>query len=380
MIDFLTLIQVLDGTLRLATPLLLVCLAGLFSERAGIFDIGLEGKLLAAAFVSAAFAAITGSVWLGLLAGVLASILLSLLHGLASITLRGDQIISGVAINFLAAGLTVVIAQDLFGQGGRTPPLKSGGRFEPLNFPWSISSKEMSDAGPLMQFYSELLSGHSLLVYLALLTVPLSWFVLYKTRFGLRLRAVGENPAAVDTAGISVVGLRYGAVVIGGILCGIAGAYIATSLQANFTKDMSAGRGFIALAALIFAKWRPWYALGACLLFGFFFAVDNRFQNILMPAWALSSFLIFISIVLLSYVWKKDYLDKVVLGGLALGIAIISFMVISSVWTIGINSQVKIPVVFIQSLPYVLTVVVLAGFVGRAIPPKAGGQPYVKER
>ena len=380
MFDFLTLIQVLDGTLRLATPLLLVCLAGLFSERAGIFDIGLEGKLLAAAFVSAAFAAITGSVWLGLLAGVLASILLSLLHGLASITLRGDQIISGVAINFLAAGLTVVIAQDLFGQGGRTPPLKSGGRFEPLNFPGSISSKEMSDAGPLMQLYSELLSGHSLLVYLALLTVPLSWFVLYKTRFGLRLRAVGENPAAVDTAGISVVSLRYGAVVIGGILCGIAGAYIATSLQANFTKDMSAGRGFIALAALIFAKWRPWYALGACLLFGFFFAVDNRFQNILMPAWALSSLLIFISIVLLSYVWRKDYLDKVVLGGLALGIAIISFMVIYSVWTSGINSQVKIPVVFIQSLPYVLTVVVLAGFVGRAIPPKAGGQPYIKER
>ena len=158
MIDFLTLLQVLDSSLRLATPLLLVCLAGLFSERAGIFDIGLEGKLLAAAFVSAAFAAITGSVWLGLLAGIFASILLSLLHGLASITLRGDQIISGVAINFLAAGLTVVIAQDLFGQGGRTPPLKSGGRFEPLNFPGATSSKEMGDAGPLMQLYSELLS------------------------------------------------------------------------------------------------------------------------------------------------------------------------------------------------------------------------------
>ena len=127
MIEFLTLLQVLDSSLRLATPLLLVCLAGLFSERAGIFDIGLEGKLLAAAFVSAAFASLTGSVWLGLSAGILASIMLSLLHGLASITLRGDQIISGVAINFLAAGLTVVVAQDLFGQGGRTPPLKSGG-------------------------------------------------------------------------------------------------------------------------------------------------------------------------------------------------------------------------------------------------------------
>ena len=380
MIDFLTLLQVLDSSLRLATPLLLVCLAGLFSERAGIFDIGLEGKLLAAAFVSAAFAAITGSVWLGLLAGIFASILLSLLHGLASITLRGDQIISGVAINFLAAGLTVVIAQDLFGQGGRTPPLKSGGRFEPLNFPGATSSKEMGDAGPLMQLYSELLSGHSLLVYIALVTVPLSYFVLYQTRFGLRLRAVGENPAAVDTAGISVVGLRYSAVVIGGVLCGIAGAYIATSLQANFTKDMSAGRGFIALAALIFAKWRPWYALGACLLFGFFFAVDTRFQNILLPAWVLSGFLIFISLGLASYVWKKDYLDKVVLGGLALGISIISLIIVTSVWQSGISSQVKIPVVFIQSLPYVLTVIVLAGFVGRAIPPKAGGRPYVKER
>ena len=380
MIDFLTLLQVLDSSLRLATPLLLVCLAGLFSERAGIFDIGLEGKLLAAAFVSAAFAAITGSVWLGLLAGIFASILLSLLHGLASITLRGDQIISGVAINFLAAGLTVVIAQDLFGQGGRTPPLKSGGRFEPLNFPGATSSKEMGDAGPLMQLYSELLSGHSLLVYIALVTVPLSYFVLYQTRFGLRLRAVGENPAAVDTAGISVVGLRYSAVVIGGVLCGIAGAYIATSLQANFTKDMSAGRGFIALAAFIFAKWRPWYALGACLLFVFFFAVDTRFQNILLPAWVLSGFLIFISLGLASYVWKKDYLDKVVLGGLALGVAIIALIIVTSVWQSGISSQVKIPVVFIQSLPYVLTVIVLAGFVGRAIHPKAGGRPYVKER
>ena len=174
--------------------------------------------------------------------------------------------------------------------------------------------------------------------------------------------------------------MRYSAVIIGGVLCGIAGAYIATSLQANFTKDMSAGRGFIALAALIFAKWRPWYALSACLLFGFFFAVDTRFQNILLPAWFLSGFLILIALGLLSYVWKKDYLDKAVLGGLAVGISIIAFLVIFSVWDTGTSSQIKIPVVFIQSLPYVLTVVVLAGFVGKAIPPRAGGQPYVKER
>ena len=378
--DFLTLLQVLDSTLRLATPLLLVCLAGLFSERSGIFDIGLEGKLLAAAFVSAAVAFVTGSVWIGLLSGIGASVVLSLIHGLASITLRGDQIISGVAINFLAAGLTVVVSQAWFGQGGRTPPLTSGGRFEPLDFPGTVSSKEMSDAGPVMQLYSELLSGHSLLVYFALFTVPLSWFILYKTRFGLRLRAVGENPAAVDTAGISVVGLRYAAVVIGGVLCGIAGAYIATALQANFTKDMSAGRGFIALAALIFAKWRPWYALGACLLFGFFFAVDNRFQNILLPAWSLSGVLLVISIGLAGYVWRKNLLDKIVLGGLALGVALISLLIISNTWPTGIGTEIKIPIVFIQSLPYVLTVVVLAGFVGKAIPPRSGGVPYVKEK
>jgi simple sugar transport system permease protein len=135
--DFLTLIQLLDSTVRLATPLLLACLAGLFSERAGIFDIGLEGKMLAAAFFSAALAAVTGSVWLGLFAGIGASVLLSLLHGLASITFRGNQLISGVAINFLAAGLTVLIAQDWFAQGGRTPSLMGGGRFEPITLPFA---------------------------------------------------------------------------------------------------------------------------------------------------------------------------------------------------------------------------------------------------
>jgi simple sugar transport system permease protein len=155
--------------------------------------------------------------------------------------------------------------------------------------------------------------------------VPISWWVLFRTRFGLRMRAVGENPAAVDTAGISVVRLRYAAVAICGLLTGLAGAYLATGLAAGFVKDMSAGRGFIALAALIFAKWRPWPALGACLLFGFLEAVGNRYPNL------------------------------EVVG-------------------------VTLPVQFMQALPYILTVVILAGFVGRAIPPRAGGEPYVKER
>ncbi len=320
--DFLTLIQVLDSTVRLATPLLLACLAGLYSERAGVFDIGLEGKMLMAAFFSAAIAAVTGNVWLGLLAGIAASLVLSGLHGLASITFRGNQLISGVAINFLAAGLTVLIAQDWFKQGGRTPSLLTSGRFGPITLPFADSVKDVPIFGPI---YSELLSGHSILVYFAFLAVPATWWILYRTRFGLRLRAVGENPAAVDTAGVSVIGLRYAAVAICGVLCGIAGAYLATALQAGFVKDMTAGRGFIALAALIFAKWRPWQAMGACLLFGLLQAVALRFQNI-------------------------------ELGSLT------------------------IPVQVMDALPYILTVVILAGFVGKAVPPRAGGEPYVKER
>ena len=320
--DFLTIVQILDSTVRLATPLLLACLAGLYSERAGIFDIGLEGKMLISAFFSAAVAAMTGSVWLGLMAGIAASLVLSGLHGLASITFRGNQLISGVAINFLAAGLTVLIAQDWFAQGGRTPSLMGGARFEPITLPFADALAPVPILGPI---YAELLSGHSILVYLALLAVPGTWWLLYRTRFGLRLRAVGENPAAVDTAGVSVVGLRYAAVAICGVLCGLAGAYLATALQAGFVKDMTAGRGFIALAALIFAKWRPWHALYACLLFGFLQAIALRYQNI------------------------------------DLGVFVV-------------------PVQVMDALPYILTVVILAGFVGKAIPPRAGGEPYVKER
>ena len=321
--DFLTLLQIFDSSVRLATPLLFACLAGLFSERAGIFDIGLEGKMLAAAFFSAAFAAISGSVWVGLLAGIGASLALSLVHGLASITFRGNQLISGVAINFLAAGLTVLIAQDWFQQGGRTPSLSGGARFNEITLPFAEALKDVPYLGPV---YSDLISGHSALVYIAFLTVPLTWYVLFRTRFGLRLRAVGENPAAVDTAGISVIRLRYTAVAICGVLCGLSGAYLATGLQAGFVKDMSSGRGFIALAALIFAKWRPWYALWACLLFGFLQALSLR----------------------------PDAVDAIL--------------------------PVDIPGQFLDALPYILTVVILAGFVGSAIPPRAGGEPYVKER
>ena len=316
-------LSVLDSAVRFATPLLLACLAGLFSERAGIFDIGLEGKMLFAAFFSAAVAALSGLVWLGLLAGIGSSLLLSGLHGLASITFRGNQLISGVAINFLAAGLTVLIAQSWFRQGGRTPSLIGDGRFKSLTLPGAEELREVAIIGPL---YHDLLSGHSLLVYVAFAAVPTTWWILYRTRFGLRLRAVGENPAAVDTAGISVVNLRFAAVAICGLLCGLAGAYLATGQQAGFVKDMTAGRGFIALAALIFAKWRPWHALSATLLFGYLQALALR----------------------------PDLIESAV-----------SF---------------KVQVQLLDALPYILTVVILAGFVGKAVPPRAGGEPYIKER
>lgn len=321
--DYQTLLQILDSTVRLATPLLFACLAGLYSERAGIFDIGLEGKMLMAAFFSAAFATIYGSVWIGLVAGIASSLVLAALHGVASITFRGNQLISGVAINFLAAGLTVLIAQDWFSQGGRTPSLGPAERFQPIDLPLTDAVGSIPVLGPL---YAEVISGHSLLVYVAFLSVPATWYLLFRTRFGLRLRAVGENPEAVDTAGISVTGLRYAAVAICGVLCGLAGAYLATGLAAGFVKDMSAGRGFIALAALIFAKWRPWYAMFATLLFGFLQALALR----------------------------TDVVEGLV--------------------------GFKVPSTLLDALPYILTVVILAGFVGKAIPPKAGGEPYVKER
>ncbi|AXS39212.1 ABC transporter permease [Breoghania sp. L-A4] len=320
---FETLILTLDSTIRLSTPLLFACLAGLYSERSGVFDIGLEGKMLAAAFAAGAAAGVTGNAWLGLFAAIAASVALALVHGFACITHRGNQIVSGVAINFLALGLTTLLGQTWFHQGGRTPSLSVDGRFQNIVFPGADALRDVPVLGLL---YSELLSGHNILVYAAFLTVPLSWWILFRTRFGLRLRAVGENPAAVDTAGISVVWLRYRAVMCCGLLCGLAGSYLAIAQSAGFIRDMTAGKGFIALAALIFAKWKPVPAMFACLLFGFLDAVAIRLQGQSLP---------------------------------------------------GIG---QIPVQVFQALPYVLTVTLLAGFIGRAVPPKAGGVAYVKER
>jgi simple sugar transport system permease protein len=312
-----------DATLRVSVPLVLAGLAGLFSERGGVIDIGLEGKMLGAAFAAAATAAVTGSPWLGLAVAILVSLLLALLHGFACITHRGNQVVSGMAINILVAGLTVTLGMAWFHQGGQTPLLTGDSRFREFPLPGA----ETLGALPLVgRLYHDVISGHNILVYLSFALVPLAWWVLYRTRFGLRLRAVGENPAAVDAAGISVTWLRYRGVLIAGLLCGIAGAYMSTAQSAGFVRDMTAGKGYIALAAMIFGKWRPWPTLGACLLFGVLDALSVRLQGVPLPL-------------------------------------------------VG-----EIPVQFIQALPYILTVVLLAGFIGASTPPKADGVPYVKER
>ena len=221
----------LDSTLRLSTPLLFPALAGLFSERAGVIDIGLEGKMLGAAFAAASAAAVTGSAWVGLAAGIGASVMLALLHGFACITHRGNQVVSGLAVNMLVSGLTAVLGIAWFAQGGRTPQLPDAARFLPLDWPGAETFAEVLLLGTV---YSEVVSGHNLLVYLALLAVPAAAGVLYGTRFGLRLRAVGECPQSVDTAGISVQRLRYHAVLCAGVLCGFAGTYLSLAQSAGF--------------------------------------------------------------------------------------------------------------------------------------------------
>ena len=313
----------LAATLRVSTPLILAAMAGLFSERSGIVDISLEGKMLAAAFVAGSIAAVSGSAWLALSGGIGIGICLGLVHGFATITHRGDQVVSGLAINILASGLTIVLGIAWFRQGGQTPTLTGDARFRDIELPLADAAGEVPVIGT---FYRDVLSGHNVLVYVALAAVALTWWVVYRTRFGLRLRAVGENPLAVDTAGLSVSGLRYAAVTICGALAGVAGAYLSTAQNASFVREMTAGQGYIALAALIFGKWRPVPALLACLMFGFLDAIAIRLQGVVLP---------------------------------------------------GIG---EVPVQAIQALPYVLTVVLLAGFIGRAVAPKAVGVPFVKER
>jgi general nucleoside transport system permease protein len=319
--DYPLFVEIVSSSIRMSVPLILACIAGLWSERSGVVDIGLEGKMLAGAFAAASAAAVFHSAWIGLFFAIVVSLAMALVHGYAAINQRGNQVVSGVAINMLASGLAVVLGNTWFKEGGRTPALQPDERFMPIDLPGAAALVDV----PVLGTVARIVSGHSILTYATFALVPLTAWALAKTRFGLRLRAVGENPHAVDTAGISVAALRYRAVIIAGVLCGIAGAYISTSLSASFVRDMSAGRGFMALAALIFANWRAWPALYACLLFGFLQAIGNTMQG------------------------------KAFFG-------------------------IELPVQVFNMLPYVMTVVLLAGFIGKSVPPRASGLPYIKDR
>lgn len=297
------------STIRLSTPLILAALGGLYSERSGVINIALEGMMLAGAFTAAAVTVFAHSSLVGVLAAVLAGILVAALHAVATINYRADQVVSGTAINILFLGVPALLSGALFESTGATRQLSKDEVlpdlmiFNPQNSPMLSS-----------------VFNQKPIVYLAFLITGLSVYVLYRTRFGLRLRAVGENPEAADTAGVNVVRMRYAGVLISGALAALGGAYLSIGQSSQFTRNMTAGRGFIALAALIFGKWHPVGALLACLLFGFAEAVSIRMQG-----------------------------------------------------------TVNIPNQFIIMIPYVLTMVMLAGLIRRADPPKALGVAYAKE-
>ena len=313
----------LASTLRVSTPLILCALAGLLSERAGVIDIGLEGKMLFAAFAAGAAGVTFGSTTLALLVAVLVTIALSWVHGLACVSNRGDQVVSGVAVNIIAVGMTAVLGIAWFAQGGQTPPVSGAVRLQALV---PGASGWLQGVPVLGLVVGEGLLSHNGMVYATLALVPAVWWLLYRTRFGLRLRAVGENAHMVDAAGVSVQGMRYAALTLNGLLCGLAGAYLVLAQNASFVPNMTAGRGFMALAAMIFGKWRPFGAFWACLLFGFLDAVAIRLQGVRVP----------------------------VIG--------------------------EVPVQLVQALPYLLTVVLLAGFIGHTVAPQALGKPYLKDR
>ena len=282
---------IIYSTIRLATPLVLAAFGGMFSERSGVINIALEGMMLAGAFTSATITYFTGNPWLGLAAGVGAGIFLAAIHAVACIDFEADQVVTGTAINILMLGAPTLIGGALFESTGSTP---------------QIPQSNLIPNAPIL---------------IAFVLVPIVWYLLYRTPFGLRLRAVGENPEAADTAGINVYRVRYVAVFISGALAAIAGAYLSTGQASLFTRNMTAGRGYIALAALIFGKWRPVQTMLACLLFGFADAVSIQMQ--------------------------------------------------------GVTPYVRVE--YIQIIPYVLTMVVLAGFIGTSRAPKALGLPYKKD-
>jgi general nucleoside transport system permease protein len=303
------------ATLRFATPLTFAAIGGLFSERSGVVNIGLEGMMLMGAFFGVYGADRTGSWVGGILIGMAAGAALALVHAFFSIHLRSDQIVSGTAINFLALGITGYVYIDTYGNEGTPGDLP---QVPDVNLGW-LDSIPPSGLG---NFLEGAFGQLNLMIWLALATVVLAYIVIFRTAIGLRIRAVGEHPRAADTVGISVYATRYAAVIVSGALAALGGVYLSLGFVHSFTENMTAGRGFIALAALIFGKWRPFGVLGAALLFGFASAVAPRLENV--EDWASYSTLF-------------------------------------------------------SALPYVLTLIAVAGVIGRSIPPAAIGRPYEKQ-
>lgn len=291
----------------MATPIVYGSLGGLFSERAGIVNIGLEGMMLTGAFAGVAVSQFSGFAWLGVLAAVAAGGLLGLLHGVITVRFAGNQVVSGTGINIFALGFTAYMSQVLWGSRGASEGYVPG--LPPISIPL------LQDV-PII---GDIISGHTPLVYLMIVITVLSYIILFKTPLGLRIRAVGERPEAADTAGINVFKTKYLCLIISGMLAGVGGAFLSLGHLNLFALGMTGGRGFIALAAMILGKWMPFGALGASVLFGFADALQMRLQS--------------------------------------LGI---------------------LPPQIILAIPYILTVAVLAGVVGKAIPP-SNYKPYVKE-
>jgi simple sugar transport system permease protein len=296
--------------LRYATPLTFAAIGGMFSERSGVVNIGLEGMMLMGAFFAAWGADVTNSWFLGILIGAGFGGLLALVHAFFSIQLRADQIVGGTAINFLALGITGYMFIDVYGNNGTPSELPA------------IPDVHISGLQhiPPHGFWSDWFGQLNLMIWLGFVVLILSSVVMFRTPIGLRLRAVGEHPRAADTVGISVYGMRYAAVVLSGMLAALGGAYLSIGFVHSFNQNMTEGRGFIALAALIFGKWRPGGAFAAALLFGFSAALAQR-----LPTYSGSAATLF------------------------------------------------------QTLPYVLTLIAVAGVIGRSIPPAAVGRPYVKQ-
>jgi len=318
----LHLASIVVSTIRNAPVLMFAAMAGLFAERSGVVDIGLEGKILASAFVSAAVAYTTQNPWYGIAAGVAVSSALAMIQAFVAITQKGNQLVCGIAINIAMSGLTFVLAQFFFQQGGRTPDL-GGARLTDVVLPGTAALDNIPFIGWL---YGHVIGGQSVLVYLAFLLVPVVHWVIYHSRFGLRLRACGENPHAADAAGVSVERTRYLAMLVAGVLCSFSGAYLAIVQSGFFLRDMSAGAGYLALTALVFGNWRPIYTVMGCLMFGLFGAIQIQLEGVDLP----------------------------VVG--------------------------RIPGSLIQMIPYVVTVVVLAGLMAKSVAPKAIGKPFVKSR